>query len=213
MLPRATAAILVAAAMIAAPPAHASPDLAALRVLAALPVRAADPMTGYSRGQFGPAWTDNNDAAFGHNGCDTRDDILARDLVDLVREGRCTVVSGLLHDPYTGKSIHFQRGRDTSTRVQIDHLVALGDAWITGAQQLSPPQRVDLANDPRNLLAVDGPANESKHDDDASQWLPPNTAFRCTYVADQIAVKTAYHLWITPAEKHAMIAVLSNCGP
>lgn len=209
MARRIAAVILLAAAIIAAPTTAAAPDTSAL---ATLTVHDPDPMTGYSRDQFGPAWTDNNDDTLGHNHCDTRDDILARDLTDVVREGNCTVVSGLLHDPYTGQTIPFQRGPDTSTRIQIDHIVALGNAWITGAQQLSPQQRVDLANDPRNLLAVDGPANNNKRDKDASQWLPPNTAFRCAYVADQALVKSVYHLWVTPAEKDAMTATLADCA-
>lgn len=206
------AAILVAASIIVAPLAASAPDISALHVLATIPVQQPAPMTGYSRDEFGPAWTDNNDDALGHNGCDTRDDILARDLTDIMRSGSCTVISGVLHDPYTGKTIQFDRGITTSTLVQIDHIVALGNAWITGAQKLSPKDRIDLANDPRNLLAVDGAANNNKRDHDAAQWLPPNQEFRCTYVADQIAVKVTYHLWVTPAEKDAMTATLSECG-
>lgn len=204
-------AAFITAAFITAAPASASPDVSALNVLATLSVHAADPMTGYSRDQFGPAWTDNNDDALGHNHCDTRDDILARDLTDVVRDGNCTVASGVLNDPYTGKTIDFQRGPDTSTRIQIDHIVALGNAWITGAQKLSPQDRVNLANNPRNLLAVDGPANNNKRDHDASEWLPPNVAFRCAYVADQILVKSVYHLWVTAPEKQAMTQALSSC--
>ena len=174
-----------------------------------LPVKPLAPITGYSRAQFGPPWTDNNDGPWGHQGCDTRDDVLRRDLTEVVLKG-CKVESGTLHDPYTGTVIHFQRGPN-STAVQIDHVVALGDAWQTGAAQLTLQQRVDLANDPIELLAVSGPPNEAKGDKDASQWLPPNVAFRCTYVNDQIAVKAAYHLWVTAAEKDAMTAVLAGC--
>lgn len=207
----ALAAVLAVAAFGVAPRSAADPDTAALAELAQLPIADAAPKAGYSREQFGPPWTDHNDDEFGENGCDTRDDILARDLTDTVRAGRCTVVSGTLADPYTGATIKFQRGQLTSGRIQIDHLVALGDAWVTGAQALSLRERINLANDPRNLLAVDGPANEAKHDLDAAGWLPPNTAFRCTYVADQITVKATYHLWVTPAEHDAMAAVLSDC--
>lgn len=192
--------------------ADAAPDVSAINVLTTLPVQAAEPMVGYDRvGEFGTAWTDNNDDALGHNGCDTRDDILARDLHDVVRaEDGCKVVSGVLDDPYTGKVIQFRRGPESSL-VQIDHLVALGDAWITGAQQLSQRDRINLANDPRNLLAVDGHANNIKRDHDASGWLPPNVSFRCTYVSDQVLVKQVYHLWVTPAERDSMLAVLQDC--
>lgn len=202
-------ACLVAA--ITCAPAHASPDVSALNVLGTLTVAPAAPMTGYDRlGEFGPPWTDDNDDALGHNGCDTRDDILARDLRDVVRDGGCKVVSGQLDDPYTGKVIDFRRGPQSSL-VQIDHLVALGNAWITGAQQLSQRDRINLANDPRNLLAVDGHANNIKRDHDAAGWLPDNAAFRCTYVGDQVLVKQVYHLWVTQAEHDSIQAVLQDC--
>lgn len=202
--------ILTIALFSATPQANAGPDLLSIQSLDKLPVAAALPMVGYDRvGEFGPPWTDNNDDEFGHNGCSTRDDILARDLHSVFRQG-CTVEYGVLDDPYTGKVINFARGPHSSL-VQIDHLVALGDAWITGAQQLTQQERINLANDPRNLLAVDGHANNIKRDHDASGWLPPNEHFRCTYVSDQITVKTLYHLWVTPAEHDAMRAVLEDC--
>ena len=179
---------------------------AAAGALNRLPVKGKAAMTGYTRTQFGQAWTDDTDREltrpWGHNGCDTRDDALARDLVEahLKPGSRCVVVSGRLHDPYTGSTLAWRRGRHTSTTVQIDHVVALGNAWVTGAQHLPAPTRRALANDPLNLVAVDGPANEAKRDGDAATWLPPNKAYRCDYVARQIAVKTKYQLWVTPAE-------------
>ena len=186
---------------------------AALELLDTLPVKGRAPLTGYTRDQFGEAWTDDNDDPDGHNGCDTRNDILQRDLADVVfRSGsHCVVSTGTLHDPYTGKTIHFVRGVSTSDAVQIDHVVALGDAWQKGAQQLSARQRQDLANDPLELLAVDGPTNEAKGDGDAATWLPPNKSFRCAYVARQVAVSAKYHLWVTSAEKAAIAQVLAMC--
>jgi Excalibur calcium-binding domain/Protein of unknown function (DUF1524) len=89
--------------------------------------------------------------------------------------------------------------------------VALGDAWQTGAQGWTTATRTALANDPRNLLAVDGPLNEQKGDGDAATWLPPNKAYRCAYVARQVAVKVAYGLWMTQAEKDASATVLASC--
>lgn len=182
-------------------------DTEAAKTLEELPVKGKAPQTGYSRAQYGEAWADTDG-----NHCDTRDDVLARDLTDVTyRSGRCKVASGILHDPYTGRTIHFVAGAKTSDAVQIDHVVALSDAWQTGAQQLSAQQREQLANDPLNLLAVDGPTNTAKSDGDAATWLPANTSFRCTYVGKQIQVKKKYGLWVTQAEHDAMRKVLASC--
>jgi hypothetical protein len=187
-------------------------DLTAL--LAELAVKGRAPKTGYERDQFGPAWTDDNDDEYGHNGCDTRNDILRRDLSDIALDPNthgCVVLTGRLSDPYTGKTIMFMRGATTSAAVQIDHVVALSDAWQKGAQQWSAQRRRDFANDPLELLAVYGPANESKGDGDAATWLPPQKSFRCAYVTRQVEVKARYALWVTPAEQAAMARVLATC--
>ena len=189
-----------------AAPGSAAPGSAAAE-LTALTVKGRAPMTGYDRDQFGPAWSDTD-----HNGCDTRNDVLHRDLTHVTfRPGThdCIVASGDRADPYTGKAIHFVRGG--ASELDIDHLVALGDAWQTGAQQWPAEKRLALANDPLNLLAVDSSANRQKGDSDAASWLPPNKSYRCDYVARQIAVKTKYQLWVTSAEKTAMATVLSTC--
>lgn len=171
------------------------------------PVKGSAPKTGYDRvADFGEAWLDVDG-----NGCDTRDDILARDLTGVVRRGSCTVVSGTLDDPYTGTRIAFERGVDTSARVQIDHVVPLMDAWRTGAQALSQEAREHLANDPLNLVAVDGPTNQQKGAGDAATWLPPAKGYRCTYAARQVAVKSAYGLWVVPAERAALERILAAC--
>lgn len=192
-----------------APPAQPAPTGSALDVLAAIPVKGRAPKTGYAREQFGQAWADVD-----RNGCDTRNDMLRRDLSALaLKPGTrdCVVLSGILNDPYTSALINFLRGDSTSSSVQIDHVVALSDAWQKGAQQLSADRRLAFANDPLNLLAVDGPANQQKSDGDAATWLPPNKAFRCTYVARQISVKSSYGLWVTQAEHDAMARVLAGC--
>jgi len=158
---------------------------------------------GYTRDQFGSGWGQIG-------GCDTRNVILKRDLTEVVLEG-CLVMRGRLVDPYTAKVIDFVRGKGTSSAVQIDHVVALSNAWGTGAQELEKAERKALANDPLNLLAVDGPENMRKGDKDASEWLPPNTAFVCQYVARQISVKYKYVLWVTAVEKKAMSRELEKC--
>ncbi|ABG96997.1 conserved hypothetical protein [Rhodococcus jostii RHA1] len=188
---------------------------AALQLLAGLEVKGRAPKTGYDRDLFGQAWTDDVTVEGGHNGCDTRNDILRRDLEQIVfRPGTrdCAVQTGTLLDPYTGNTISFVRGADTSNAVQIDHVVALSDAWQKGAQQLDTATRANFANDPRNLKAVDGPTNQQKSDGDAATWLPPNKSYRCTYVADQVEVKAAYGLWVTQAEHDAIARVLRDCG-
>lgn len=177
----------------------------ALAGLAALSVKGRAPKTGYNRDQFGNGWEKNGS-------CDTRNQILARDLTSVTHEmNSCLVASGSLQDPYTGKLIHFVRGAETSGAVQIDHVVALSDAWQKGAQLLSYNLRGQLANDPLELLAVDGPANQNKGDGDAATWLPPNKSFRCAYVARQISVKLKYSLWVTAAEKAALTNILKTC--
>ncbi|MDJ0414157.1 GmrSD restriction endonuclease domain-containing protein [Rhodococcus opacus] len=188
---------------------------AALQQLAGLEIKGRAPKTGYDRDLFGQAWTDDVTVEGGHNGCDTRNDILGRDLEQIVfKPGTrdCAVQTGTLLDPYTGNTISFVRGEGTSNAVQIDHVVALSDAWQKGAQQLDTVTRVNFANDPRNLKAVDGPTNQQKSDGDAATWLPPNKGYRCTYVADQVEVKAAYGLWVTQAEHDAISRVLQDCG-
>ncbi|CAM2937878.1 DUF1524 domain-containing protein [Corynebacterium falsenii] len=178
-----------------------------LALLNTLEVKGRAPKTGYSRDEFGQRWKDID-----RNGCDQRNDVLARDLTDVNAPEGCKVLSGVLQDPYTGETIDFRRGAKTSSAVQIDHVVALGDAWQKGAQQLSPEQREEIGNDTMNLLAVDGPTNQAKGAGDAATWLPPNKAFRCQYVTIQTQVKAKYHLWVTQAEKDAIERVLSTCG-
>jgi len=176
----------------------------ATSVLNHLAVKGRAPKTGYSRDLFSSGW---GTVA----GCDTRNYILARDLTKLTYTTGCTVKSGVLNDPYTGKKISFHRGVGSSMAVQIDHVVAISDAWQKGAQKLSSTARYSLYNDPLNLLAVDGPTNQQKSDSDAASWLPPNKAYRCRYVSRQIAVKAKYHLWVTSAEKVAMQNILTTC--
>ena len=198
----------------AEPPApHTSPDYDDARAqLAALPVKGWDRQTDFSRYRFGEPWSDDVNVEFGHNGCNTRDDILRRDLTQLVvRPGTCYAQSGVLIDPYIGESIAFVRGPDSSEAIQIDHVVSLSDAWYKGARDWDEQRRRDFANDPRNLLAVGAKANFDKAFRDANAWLPPNPAFRCEFVARQIAVKAAYRLWVSANEKRAMAAVLDHC--
>jgi hypothetical protein len=189
------------------PPAQPTGDAAT--VLGTLPVKGRAPRTGYERDQFGQAWKDID-----RNGCDQRNDILARDLEgETFRPdtNNCIVLTGTLHDRYTGTTVPFQRGETTSDDVQIDHVVALSNAWQTGAQQLDPDTRERLGNDPLNLRATIGEVNQEKGDGDAATWLPPARDFWCEYVAQQVAVKAKYRLWVTAAERDAIARVLGSC--
>lgn len=180
----------------------------ALAVLDGITVQDAATKDGYDReSDFGSAWQDADD-----NGCDTRNDMLQRDLenIEFSAGETCEVATGILEDPYTGTTIDFERG-ESSGDVQIDHVVALMNAWTTGAADWDKDKRVEIANDPLNLVASDGPANMGKGAKDAAEWLPDNQAYRCEYVARQIAVKAKYELWVTPAEHDAMEDVLTSC--
>ncbi|MBO1268766.1 HNH endonuclease family protein [Arthrobacter cavernae] len=180
----------------------------AAEALENLPVKGRAAKDNYERTEFGQAWLDVD-----RNGCDTRNDVLRRDLSDVsFTEGsKCRVAAGQFQEPYTGQHVAFRRGPETSAAVQIDHVVALADSWQKGAQQLTAAQRQSLANDPLNLVAADGPENGKKGAGDAATWLPANKNIRCHYVARQISVKAAYRLWVTQAEKDAMKRVLSAC--
>lgn len=177
-------------------------------LLTTLPVREHAPRVGYGREQFGPVWADAD-----RNGCETREDVLRRDLTDVtLKPGarECVVVSGILLDPYTGTRFRFEKGGGGS-QVDVDHVVALGNAWDTGAAQWPFRKRVALANDPLNLLAAQAAANRAKGDSDAAQWLPPDPRAHCMYVARQVAVKAKYGLSVTSAEQEAMARVLADC--
>jgi hypothetical protein len=211
---RRVAAVLVAAAVAvlgwaatpksSAPPAVAPAAVSAGTAAAALdqlPVKGRAPKTGYSRSQFGKGWSDPDG-----NGCDARRDVLARQAVgEPVRRGKaqCVFTADIV-DPYSGTVI-------PSTTADVDHVVALGDAWVKGAQQLDSTRREALANDPLNLLAVAASLNRQKSDSDAASWLPPAKSARCGYVARQVAVKMRYGLWVTPAERDAIARVLAGC--
>lgn len=184
---------------------HRATTSVALKLLNCLDVKGRAPKTGYDRSLFSDGWGERD-------GCDLRNYILRRDLTSITYRPSpaCTVASGVLKDPYTGHTINFLRGTSTSWKVQIDHVVAVSDAWQKGAQQFSYSKRNAFYNDPLNLLAVDGPTNSQKSDSDAASWLPPSRSYRCKYVARQVAVKLKYGIWVTLAEKAKIREVLNS---
>jgi hypothetical protein len=190
-------------------PSHATSVASGLSIIETQVTKGRAAKTGYTRAQFGQTWADVD-----RNGCDTRNDILKRDLTGEVfkeKTRKCVVLSGILIDPFSGETINFVRGNLSSMEVQIDHVVALSNAWQTGAFKLTLKERTAFANDPLNLLAVKGRLNSQKGDGDAATWLPPLKSFRCDYVSRQIAVKLKYKLWFTAPEKEAMIRILKSC--
>ena len=177
----------------------------ATAIIETLAVKGRAAKTGYDRSSFSH-WRDPD-----RNGCDARNDILRRDLTNLVIKSDsngCKVLGGVLADPYSGKNIDFVFG---ASLVDIDHVVALSNAWQTGAFQFTSEIRLQFANDPLNLLAVSASLNRQKGDGDAATWLPPTKSYRCQYVARQIAVKKKYGLWLTKPEKVAMSTLLAKC--
>lgn len=176
-------------------------------ILDKLPIKGRAPKTGYTRTEFYNSWPTVD-------GCSLRQRIIKRDLGDsavLDSTDNCTVISGEFNEPYTGSHLVFYEKSDLSKNIQIDHVVALSDAWQKGAQNLSADTRYAMATDPLNLLAVDSKTNQAKSDGDAASWLPPNKKFRCTYVARQVSVKYKYSLWITSAEKSTISSILKSC--
>jgi len=183
----------------------AQADQDALTVLNSLEVKGRAAKTGYARSQF-PHWSDPD-----RNGCDARNDTLKRDLTQIIfKSGTrdCKVLTGQLLDPFSDKIISFSSAK---SMIDIDHVVALSNAWQTGAAYFDKTKRAAIANDPLNLIAVDAKLNRQKGDGDAATWLPPLKSYRCDYVARQIAVKAKYGLWVTQPEKGAIIKLLEKC--
>lgn len=183
-----------------------NPNLLATTVLEQLEIKGRAPKTGYERTAFYSGWPSVD-------GCSLRQRIIKRELGDsaTLADDQCTVTSGEFDEPYTGSHLVFYQKSDLTTGIQIDHIVALSDAWQKGAQYFDTETRYQIATDPLNLLAVDSKANQGKSDGDAATWLPANKAFRCQYIARQISVKYKYSLWVTQAEHDAMARVLETC--
>jgi Protein of unknown function (DUF1524) len=190
-----------------------APGVDVLSGIAVVPVR----IRGYDyhRDAFGDSWTDDNPAPGGHNGCDTRNDILDRDLVDktYVSIKRCpnAVATGTLHDPYTNDTAPFVRGAQVGASVQIDHIVPLALAWDLGARDWTDDMRARFANDPANLLAVQGQANQDKGDKEPATWMPPNHAFWCQYAVQFTAVLRGYGLSVDAPSATVLRDAAATC--
>lgn len=194
-----------------APVSSAGDKAKAVALIKKVRTKGRGPKTGYDRDEFGYAWMDNAPGGipFSHNGCDTRDDVLKRDGEDVVfRSGsNCVLKSMTLADPYTGKEIEWTK--TDAAAVQIDHVMPLSYDWQMGAAQWNEGKREAIANDPLNLIPVDGPTNGAKGDSGPATWLPPNKAIRCAYAVRVAQVSLKYDLPVTTADKAAM---LKQCG-
>lgn len=181
-------------------------DTLARDVLELLEIKGRAPKTGYSRDEFYNNWPIIE-------GCNLRQRIIKREVGDsaVLGDNKCDVIAGEFDEPYTGSHLVFTEKSEFSKKIQIDHVVALSDAWQKGAQYMDADTRYNIATDPLNLLAADSSANQQKSDGDAATWLPPNKAFRCQYVARQVSVKYKYGLWVTETEHDAIARVLENC--
>ncbi len=190
-----------------------APGVDILAGIALIPVRVRG--YDYRRAAFGDAWTDDTTAPGGHNGCDTRNDILNRDLVDktftAIKRCPTAVATGTLHDPYTNDTVAFTRGNQVGASVQIDHLVPLALAWDLGARDWTDQMRRRFANDPANLLAVEGQANQDKSDGEPADWMPPNHAFWCQYAVQFAAVLRGYALPVDDRSAVVLRDAASTC--
>lgn len=179
----------------------------ATEILEKLEIKGRAPKTGYQRTEFYSSWPTVD-------GCSLRQKIIKRDFGDTAvmdPANPCNVISGEYDEPYTGQHQVFTARDEISKGVQIDHVVALSDAWQKGAQYKTKDERYQIATDPLNLIAVDSTANQQKSDGDAATWLPSNKKFRCAYVARQVSVKYKYTLWVTQAEHDAIARILEQC--
>jgi Protein of unknown function (DUF1524) len=178
----------------------------ARRLIARVRTAPAGSRTGYSRDAFGSAWTDDTTITWGHDNCKTREQILRRDLRSITyrpNTNSCVVLTGILRDPYTATTITFAKARPLA--VQIDHVMPLAYDWSQGAATWTRAKRKQIANDPLNLLAVDGHANTHKAASGPANWLPPNTRVRCAYAVRFAQVSRKYKLTIRPQDKRTML--------
>ncbi|MFF1307245.1 HNH endonuclease family protein [Streptomyces sp. NPDC058307] len=183
---------------------------AARKLIEELSTKGRGPKTGYARDKFGYAWMDTADGVpLARNGCDTRDDLIHRDGLNLrFRAGSdCVVVAMTLHDPYTGTTIEWRKQQ--ASAVQIDHVVPLSYSWQMGSSRWPENKRKQLANDVLNLIPVQGRANSAKGDSGPASWLPPNKQIRCAYVVRFAQVAVKYEMPVTAPDKQMM---LRQCG-
>jgi Protein of unknown function (DUF1524) len=195
--------------------APAPPAARAAAMLQGLAVRPRPRDTeGYLRAAFGDAWVDTD-----HDGCNQRDDVLLRDAVRgtarVQQQGSCDhdVLAGTWHDPYTGRILTFTNLKDLrqAEAIQIDHVVPLAEAWVSGARSWGMTRREEFANDLDELLAADGPTNMAKGDGDPAAWRP-RQGYQCAYARRWIAIKAAYSLAVDPPERAALDQMLRSCG-
>lgn len=160
---------------------------------------------------FGEEWTDRHPGRFGHNGCDTRQDVLLAQMheIELRWGSECRIYQARLTDPYTGERLTW---RDDGYWIQVDHVYPLAEAWYAGAWDWPRSKRLRFANDvDLELLAVSGRANQDKGSSSPSEWLPRPRQLRCDYVVKYLQVARGYRLSVTSADARAISAVARAC--
>lgn len=175
--------------------------------LSGLTVKAKGSMTGYDRDLF-PHWRDASTWGWPvepNDDCDSRSAALYRDGEDVGMSSTCTKLTGTWVDPYGGGKY------DAASDIDIDHVVPLGNAWATGAADWDEDERTAYANDPEVIVSADDSLNQSKSDQDPSEWVPPNEDAACLYATRWVLVKDKYDLWVTSAEKTKLSSMLETC--
>jgi Protein of unknown function (DUF1524) len=170
--------------------------------IAALKV-ASENHSGYDRSKF-PHWVDAD-----HDGCDTREEVLLAEAIVKPHKGAgCTLTGGRWYSYYDNKY-----WSDTN-RIDIDHVVALAEAWESGARTWTTDRRKAYAkdlDDRRTLVGVTDTVNAAKSADDPANWLPPVASMRCRYVRNWVAIKIRWWLTVNNAEKNALTWIASGC--
>jgi hypothetical protein len=159
--------------------------------------------SGYDRSLF-KHWIDADG-----DSCNAREEVLIIESLEPVTLGAgCKVLTGRWLSNFDGVVI------TDSSKLDMDHMVPLKEAWDSGANTWSASRRQAFANDidlPEALIAVSASSNRSKSARDPAEWLPTNTSYRCQYVEDWMTVKVKWELSVDAKEFEALRSVSVGC--
>ncbi len=160
----------------------------------------------YSRDSLPTDWKDLDG-----NGCNTREDILKKYTSEYTgRFDGCKIKSGKFYDYYNGKFLRYDKSVDTGGGIQIDHIVAIGNAWISGGYKWGKDEWISYINDEEVLIPTSSKTNREKSDKDITEWKPANNSYLCTYAEKQVEIKDKYKLTVTEKEKAELKSILNN---